>query len=76
MKVVHCKKEPCDVYIGRAPGEKGKWGNPYTHLDDSSQAKFKVESRKEAIESFREWITKGEGQYRLKDLHELKEKTL
>ena len=25
MKVVHCKKEPYDVYIGRG----SKWGNPY-----------------------------------------------
>lgn len=25
MKVVHCKKEPYDVYIGRP----SKWGNPY-----------------------------------------------
>ncbi len=72
MKVVHCKKEPYGVYIARP----SKWGNPYTHLDDSTQAKFKVESRKEAIEAFREWITKGEGQYLLKDLHELKGKTL
>ena len=25
-KVVHCKKEPYDVYIGRP----SKWGNPFT----------------------------------------------
>lgn len=25
-KVVHCKKEPFDVYIGRP----SKWGNPFT----------------------------------------------
>lgn len=25
MKVVHCKKEPYDVYIGRP----SKWGNPF-----------------------------------------------
>lgn len=24
-RVVHCKKEPYDIYIGRP----GKWGNPY-----------------------------------------------
>ena len=72
MKVVHCKKDPYDVYIGRP----SKWGNPFTHLEDSTQAKFKVESRKEAIDAFKEWITKGEGQYLLKDLGELKGKTL
>lgn len=26
-RVVHCKKEPYDVYIGRGPGSK--WGNPF-----------------------------------------------
>ena len=26
MRVVHCKKEPFDVYIGRP----SKWGNPFT----------------------------------------------
>jgi len=26
MRIVHWKKEPYDVYIGRP----GKWGNPYT----------------------------------------------
>ena len=72
MKVVHCKKESYDVYIGRP----SKWGNPFSHLEDSKQSKFKVGSRKEAIESFKEWITKGEGQYLLEDLHELKGKTL
>ena len=25
MKVVHCKKEPYDIYIGRG----SKWGNPF-----------------------------------------------
>lgn len=25
MKVVHCKKEPFDVYVGRP----SKWGNPF-----------------------------------------------
>ena len=71
-KVVHCKKEPYDVYIGRP----SKWGNPFTHLDDSTQAQFKVGSRKEAIEAYRKWITQGDGQHLLKDLHELRGKTL
>lgn len=32
-KVVHCKREPYDVYIGRGPdpktGKPGPWGNPF-----------------------------------------------
>lgn len=44
MKVVHCKREPYDVYIGR-PSE---WGNPFsigTHGD-----------RVGVIELYREWL--------------------
>jgi len=70
-KVVHCKKEPYDVYIGRP----SKWGNLFSHLPNSI-AKYKVNNREEAIEKFEEWITKGEGQHLLNDLHELKGKTL
>lgn len=73
MKVVHCKKEPYDVYIGRPT----KWGNPFTHIKDQhTLAKFLVSSREEAISSYKEWITKGEGMFLLNDLHELKGKTL
>jgi len=34
MKVVHCKREPYDVYVGRP----SKWGNPYTIGRDGSRA--------------------------------------
>jgi hypothetical protein len=71
MKIVHCKKDVYDVYIGRP----SKWGNPYSHLDDTL-AEFKVKSRKEAIQKYRLWITKGSGKYLLNDLHELKGKVL
>lgn len=74
-KVVHCKKEPYDIYIGRAPGEKGKWGNPYSHKDNTT-AKYKVNTREEAVKSYEEWITNGDGKYLLNDLHELEGKTL
>jgi hypothetical protein len=72
-KVVHCKKSQHDVYIGRP----SKWGNPFTHIKDGKTlAKFIVASRQEAIAKYRDWITTGEGQFLLKDLHELKGKTL
>lgn len=51
--VVHCKKEPFDVYIGRGRGSQ--WGNPFSH-QEGTQAKFKVETREEAIAHFREWL--------------------
>ena len=36
-KIVHCKKEEYEVYIGRPT----KWGNPYSHKDNTI-AKYKV----------------------------------
>lgn len=72
-RVVHFRKEPYDIMIDRTT----KWGCPFTHIKDrNTLAKYVVNSRKEAIESYREWITKGEGMYLLDDLHELKGKTL
>ncbi|WP_036384005.1 DUF4326 domain-containing protein [Muricauda sp. MAR_2010_75] len=70
-KVVHCKKEAFDVYIGRP----SKWGNPFSHKE-GTLAKFKVTSREKAVEQYREWITNGKGKHLLKDLHELKGKIL
>lgn len=73
IRVVHFKKEPYDIYIGRP----SKWGNPFTHLQlKETEAKYQVKTREEAIESYRKWITEGEGQHLLKDLHELKDKVL
>ena len=63
-KVVHCKKQNYDVYIGRP----SKWGNPFTIGRHGT--------REDVIEKYREWITKGDGQYLLKDIHELKGKVL
>lgn len=62
MKVVHCKKEPYDVYIGRG----SKWGNPFSIGKDGT--------REEVIEKYRQYIM-GSPQL-LKDLYELKGKIL
>lgn len=70
-RVVNKYKETYDVYIGRG----SKWGNPFSHKD-GTQAQFKVDTREQAVECYRFWITRGEGQELLKDLHELKNKTL
>ncbi len=50
-KVVHCKRDRHDVYIGRP----SKWGNPFSHLSGTS-AKFRVATRKEAIKKYEQWI--------------------
>ena len=55
MKVVHCKKNSYDVYIGRP----SKWGNPFSHKDGTI-AKFKVTTRAEAITKYRDWILTSE----------------
>lgn len=68
-RVVHCKKENYNVYIGRP----SKWGNPFTHKQDGKTlAKYIVEDRDAAVNAYREWITNGEGKHLLEDLHELK----
>jgi hypothetical protein len=62
MKVVHCKKEPYDIYIGRP----SKWGNPFLIGKDGS--------RDEVIEKYRKYIlNKPE---LMASLHELSGKTL
>lgn len=72
-KVVHCRKENYDIYIGRP----SKWGNPYSHINDGKTlATNIVKTREDAINSYRKWITEGKGKHLLNDLHELKDKTL
>lgn len=50
-KVVHCKKEKYDIYIGRP----SIWGNPFSHLPNTL-ARFKVGNRKDAILKYEAWI--------------------
>lgn len=44
-------KVPYDVYIGRG----SIWGNPFSHMSNT-KADFKVATRDEAVESYRDWI--------------------
>jgi len=50
-RVVHCKKDKYDVYIGRP----SKFGNPFSLLP-GTLAIHKVDSREEAIECYRNYI--------------------
>lgn len=60
--VVHCKREPYDVYIGRP----SKWGNPFTVGKDGT--------REEVIDKYAEWLALNIDL--INSLEELKGKTL
>ena len=60
-RVVHCKKEKYDVYIGR-PSE---WGNPFVGGRDGT--------REEVIEKYRKYLIKNP---LIEKVHELRGKTL
>lgn len=65
MKVVHCKKEPYDEYIGRP----GKWGNPFT---------VEIYGRGVCIDMFEDWLIQRliNGEITEDELLELDGKTL
>lgn len=76
-KVIHYKDKDkystnSQVYIGRP----SKWGNPYTHRVSRTLAQYKVNTRQQAIEAYKEWITNRDGKYLLDYLYELKDKIL
>jgi hypothetical protein len=48
-RVVHCKREPYDVYIGRGRGSV--WGNPYRIGEDGD--------RQTVIRKYREYLHSG-----------------
>jgi hypothetical protein len=68
-RVVHNKREAFDVYIGRP----SKWGNPFSHKD-GTLAEFRVGSRDEAVDAYRDWIATQPDL--LADLPELRGKVL
>ena len=62
VKVVHCKREPFDVYIGRP----SKWGNPFSIGKDGT--------REEVISKYEAYIMSQPNL--ITDLEELKGKVL
>ena len=68
-RVVHCKKEEFDVYIGRG----SKWGNPYSHRE-GTLAQFVVSDRAEAIAKYEDYLLSSDDL--MKSLNELRGKTL
>lgn len=69
-RVVHCRREPYDVYIGRAMPRFGlptsKWHNPFTIGADGS--------RSEVITRYRQYVTSSPAL--MADVRELRGKTL
>lgn len=61
-KVVHCKKEPYDIYIGRG----NKWENPFIIGKDGT--------RKEVIKKYEQYILNNKKL--IGEIHELKGKVL
>lgn len=61
-KVVHCRREKYDIYIGRP----SKWGNPFEIDKDGS--------REEVIEKYKQWFFQQNDL--LSQIKELKGKTL
>lgn len=69
IRIVHCKKEPYDIYIGRP----SKWGNPFSYKENTI-AKFKVKTLDDCLKKYREWVLKQPKL--LRDLLELDGKVL
>ncbi len=70
-KVVHCKRDPYDIFIGRP----SKWSNPFTHFSlEKTNALFEVSTREEAIASYEVWLK--ENPELLASIGELKGKIL
>lgn len=69
-RVVHCRREPYDVYIGRP----SIWGNPWSSKP-SVIARYHVATRLEAIEAFEKWL-RSNPQIMSKAKHELRGKVL
>ncbi len=59
-RVVHCRQQPFDVYIGRGndprTGRPGEWGNPFSHRPSRVPGVIVVGSRQEAIRRYRAWL--------------------
>lgn len=80
--VVHCQVDPYDVYIGRGrdpyTGEKGEWGNAYSHLPSKVPGVIAVASPEEAVDSHRDsiWRALKGGRLSLERLAALEGQTL
>lgn len=68
-KVVHCKIDAFDVYIGRP----SVWGNPFSHKE-GTMAQYKTSTVEEAVEAYEKWVL--QQPHLMKIIPTLKDKTL
>lgn len=59
-RVVHCKQDDYEVYIGRGrdprDGRRGAWGNPYSHRPSGAPGVIMVGSAQEAVQRYEGWL--------------------
>lgn len=53
--VVHFRRAPYDVFIGRTR-RGNRWSNPFSDRTGDTLATVRVGSRAESIEAYREWL--------------------
>ena len=71
VRVVHFKKEPFDIYIGRLPnGKYNKWAYPKELRDTFPEGT----TRKTIVDAYEQYLLSNEEL--MNDLHELKDKVL
>lgn len=81
-RVVHCRQDPYDIYIGRGrcprTGVVGRLGNPYSHRPSKVPGVIVVGSAHEAVECHERWLWEQikSGAITLDELAELHGKTL
>lgn len=77
--VVHVKRDPYDVYVGRANSRAGLegsiWANPFRIGDAHPETGRKI-TRGAAVKLYKQWILRGEGRPLLRRLGELENVTL
>ena len=80
-RVAHVKKDPFDLYIGRANRRANLggsvWANPFKiGVPHPSEAGGAPITREDAVVLYKEWVVRGEGRHLLTRLEELEGKTL
>lgn len=70
-RVVHIKKDPYNLYIGRAGNRTtSKWGNPY-RIGDPHPDTGEPITRDDSLTLFKHYILRGAGRRLLRDIGEL-----
>jgi hypothetical protein len=55
IKIVNCRKDKYDTYIGRIPNSNHHFGNPFSHKPNT-YASVIVKTRDEAVDAYEDWL--------------------